>query len=231
MSIQMSDSTAQAAQTWKQTADAMSVLIADGDAAVRAGIRSALEADGFVIVGEAADATSAVSDTVRSRPDICLVDVALPGNGLNAVAAIARRSPATTIVALTVSPGSRELVEALERGASGYLLKGIAADELAKTLRATRTGEPALSRSLLPALMEQVRRRPQRRITMPEGVELTTREWEVSELLRSGLSTAEVAGRLGLSPVTVRRHVSSMLKKLGAPDRQAAVRALKLSGR
>ena len=232
MSIQMSDPTAQAAQTWKQTAEAVSVLIADGDAGVRAGIRGALEAAGFAIVGEAADATSAVSDTVRSRPDICLVDVALPGNGLNAVAAIARQSPATTIVALTVSPGSRELVEALERGASGYLLKGIAADQLAKTLRATRTGEAALSRSLLPALMEQVRRRPKRAITMPEGpVELTTREWEVSELLRSGLSTGEIAGRLGLSPVTVRRHVSSMLKKLGAPDRQAAVRALKLSER
>jgi DNA-binding NarL/FixJ family response regulator len=80
--------------------------------------------------------------------------------------------------------------------------------------------------------MEQVRSRPRRQITMPEGpVELTAREWEVSTLLRNGFTTREIAGRLGLSPVTVRRHVSSILKKLGAGDRQAAVRTLTLSDR
>jgi two-component system nitrate/nitrite response regulator NarL len=212
--------------------NAISILIADSDAAFRAGIRRALETEGFVIVGEAADAVSAVSATAQARPDVCLVDVAIRGNGLNAVAAIARQSPATTIVALTVSPDVAELLEALARGASGYLQKGIEAEELARTLRATRLGEPALSRSLLPALMEQVRSRPRRQITMPEGpVELTAREWEVSMLLRNGFTTREIAGRLGLSPVTVRRHVSSILKKLGAGDRQAAVRTLTLSDR
>jgi DNA-binding NarL/FixJ family response regulator len=104
--------------------------------------------------------------------------------------------------------------------------------ELAKTLRAARNGEPALSRAMLPALIQQVRGRPQRRLALPGGpVELTVREWDVAELLRDGLNTAEIAGRLGVSPVTVRRHMASVLKKLGTPDRQAAVRALRASGR
>jgi DNA-binding NarL/FixJ family response regulator len=212
--------------------NAISILIADGDAAFRVGIRRVLETEGFDVVGEASDATSAVSATVQARPDVCLVDVAMPGNGLDAVAAIARHSPSTTVVALTGSPDPAELVEALERGASGYLQKTVASDELAKTLRASRLGEPALSRALLPALMRQVRSRPERRVTTPGGpVELTAREWEVSTLLRNGFTTREIADRLGLSPVTVRRHVSSVLKKLGARDRQAAVRALTSSDR
>jgi two-component system, NarL family, nitrate/nitrite response regulator NarL len=212
--------------------DPISILIADGDAAFRVGIRRALETEGFDVVGEADNAASTVSATVQARPDVCLVEVAMPGNGLNAVAAIARQCPATTIVALTGSPDPVELLEALERGASGYLQKTVATEQLVKTLRATRLGEPALARALLPALMQQVRSRPERRIQMQEGpVELTAREWEVSMLLRNGFTTREIAVRLGLSPVTVRRHVSSVLKKLGARDRQAAVRVLTLSDR
>ena len=208
------------------------MLIADNHAAFRAGIRAALEADRFVIVGEAADAASAVSTAVEMRPDICLIDFVMPGNGLNAIAAIARRSPATTIVVLTASADSADLLAALERGASGYLLKGVAAGELGKTLRAARNGEPALSRAMVPALIRQVRGRPQRQIALPSGrVELTVREWDVAELLREGFGTADIAGRLGVSPVTVRRHMASVLKKLGVPDRPAAVRALKSSRR
>src|SRR5438067_12408518 len=104
------------------------------------------------------------------------------GNGLNAIAAVARRSPATAIVVLTVSPDAADLLAALERGASGYLLKGMPSGELAKTLRAARNGEPALSRAMLPALIEQVRGRPPRRIALPHGrIELTVREWDVAE--------------------------------------------------
>jgi two-component system, NarL family, nitrate/nitrite response regulator NarL len=210
----------------------ISIVIADQLSAFRAGIRAALEANGFVVVAEAAAAASTVAAAVRTRPDICLVDVLMPGNGLNAVAAIARQCPATTIVVLTVSSDTADLLAALERGASGYLLKSMPSGELAKTLRAARNGEPALSRAMLPALIEQVRGRPQRRISLPDGpVDLTIREWDVAELLRDGLNTAEIAGRLGVSPVTVRRHMASVLKKLGTPDRQAAVRALRASGR
>jgi two-component system nitrate/nitrite response regulator NarL len=209
----------------------LSLLIADEHAAFRARIGAALEADGFDLVGEAESAATAVAAAVRLRPDICLVDAALPGNGLSAVSAIARRSPATTIVVLAASPDSTGLLAALERGASGYLLKETMPGLLAKTLRAARLGEPALARAMVPALIDHMRGRPQRRLLRSGSpVQLTAREWDVAELLRDGYTTQEIAERLGLSPVTVRRHVASMVRKLGASDRQAAVRLLKPSG-
>jgi DNA-binding NarL/FixJ family response regulator len=214
------------------TIEPISILIGDGDAAFRRRIRAALEGDGFDVVAETSDASTTISAAARRRPDVCLVDAGLPGNGLNAVTAIARESPAIVIVVFATSSDPADLAAAFQRGASGYLLKGIASDELAKALRATRQGEAALSRAMLPALIDQVRGRSRRRITVPEGrSKLTSRESDVAALLCDGLSTGEMAGRLGLSPVTVRRHVGSMLRKLGAPDRQAAVRVLKQSER
>jgi len=211
------------------TQDPIRVLIADSEAAFRAGVRAALEADGFIVVGEAHDSPTTVAQAASTQPDICLLDIAMPGNGLNAVSAISRQSPRTTIVVLTLSSESGDLLASLERGASGYLLKGISAEELAKSLRATRLGEPALSRAMVPALIRQVRGRPQRRISMPDGpVELTIREWDVAELLRDGLNTVEISQRLGVSPVTVRRHAASLMHKLGAGDRKAVVRVLKM---
>ncbi|HXY82032.1 MAG TPA: response regulator transcription factor [Gaiellaceae bacterium] len=207
----------------------LSLLIADEHATFRAGVKSELETDGFEVVGEAASAAAAVAAAVRLRPDVCLVDAALPGNGLTAVSAIARRSPATTIVVLAASPDSVGLLAALERGASGYLLKSTMPGMLAKTLRAARLGEPALARAMVPALIDHVRGRPQRRLLLSGSpVPLTAREWDVAELLREGRTTLEMAERLGLSPVTVRRHVASMVRKLGATDRRTAVRVLKL---
>jgi two-component system, NarL family, nitrate/nitrite response regulator NarL len=212
--------------------DAIRIMIADSEAAFRAGIRAALEADGFAVVAEARDAATAVAQAASAQPDICLIDIAMSGNGLNAVSAIARQSPRTTIIVLTLSSEAGDLLASLERGASGYLLQGIGAEELAKSLRATRLGEPALSRAMVPALIRQVRGRPQRRISMPDGpVELTVREWDVAELLRDGLNTVEIGHRLGVSPVTVRRHAASVMHKLGAGDRRAAVRVLKMFAR
>ncbi len=210
----------------------ISVLLADDDAAFRAGIRTGLEREGFVVVAEAANATSAVASAVREQPDISLVNIEMTGNGMDAVAAIARRVPATTIVVLTASSQSADLLASLLRGASGYLIKGIAVDELAKTLRASRLGEPAISRAMVPALIDQVRNRSKRRLMLPAGpIELTRREWDVAELLRDGLNTVEISRRLGLSPVTVRRHLSSLMTKIGVTDRAAAVRVLKMFAR
>jgi two-component system, NarL family, nitrate/nitrite response regulator NarL len=213
-------------------ADSIRVLIADPEPAFRAGVRAALEADGFTVVAESSNASAAVAKAVETQPDICLLDIEMPGNGLNAVSAIARQSPRTTIVVLTHSSDSADLLASLERGASGYLLKGIGTDDLAKSLRATRLGEPALSRAMVPALIRQVRGRPQRRISMPDGpVELTVREWDVAELLRDGLNTVEIGNRLGVSPITVRRHAASLMHKVGAGDRKAVIRVLKMFAR
>jgi DNA-binding NarL/FixJ family response regulator len=132
------------------------------------------------------------------------------------------------IVVVSRSERPEDVVNAFTRGASGYLLKGISGDRLATTLRAAHRGEPALARSLVPHLVTEIRRGSGRRLALPGGpVTLTPREWEVGELLCDELSTAEIADRLGLSPVTVRRHVGLLLHKLGAQSRQVAVDLLR----
>jgi len=209
-----------------------SVVIADDDAAHRRSVRDALERHGFVIVGEAADAAAAIGAATRLKPDICLIEIELPLEGLNAIGRIARASPGTMIVVLSRSDRQEDVVSAFTRGASGYLLKEIGGDHLAASLRGAYAGEPPLSRALVPYLVDEIRRGAIRRLTLPAGpVTLTPREWEVGELLREGHSTTEIANRLGVSPVTVRRHVGLLLHKLGAEDRDEAVELLRAYGR
>jgi DNA-binding NarL/FixJ family response regulator len=212
--------------------DRPSVLIADDDIPHRRAVREALETQGFVVVGEASDAAAAVGAATRLRPDICLIEIELPLEGLNAIGRIAKASPETMIVVLSRSDQPGDVVTAFTRGASGYLLKGITGEPLASTLRGAYHGEPPLSRSLVPYLLDEVRRGSVRRLTLPAGsVTLTPREWEVGELLREGRSTTEIAETLGISPVTVRRHVGLLLKKLGAENREAAIELLRAYGR
>jgi DNA-binding NarL/FixJ family response regulator len=209
-----------------------SVLVADDDISHRHEVREALEAHGFEVVGEASDAAAAIGAATRLRPNICLIEIELPLEGLNAVGRIAKASPGTMIVVLSRSAEPEDVVTAFTRGASGYLLRGISGEQLASTLRGAYRGEPPLSRSLVPHLVDEIRRGSIRRLTLPGGpVTLTPREWEVGELLREGLMTTEIADRLGVSPITVRRHVGLLLKKLGAPNREAAVELLRLYGR
>jgi DNA-binding NarL/FixJ family response regulator len=209
-----------------------SVLVADNDITFRRGVRDALEANGFDVVAEAADAAAAIGAATRLQPDLCLIEPALPVDGLNAIGRIAKASPATLIIVLSAFEGAEDVVTAFARGASGYLLKGLSGEQLAATLRRALQGEPALSRSLVPHLVDEVRRGSVRRLLLPGGsVTLTSREWEVGEMLRDGLSTAEIAQRLGVSPITVRRHVSLLLRKLGADSREAAVEMLRTYGR
>ena len=205
-----------------------SVLVADDDAAFRRGVRGALERHGFIVVAETADAASAVAAVSRLEPDICLIDLELPGEGLNAIGRIARASPKTLIVVLSASDRQEDVVAAFTRGASGYLLKETSGERLASTLQGAYRGEPALSRSLVPYLVDEIRRGSARRLVLPEGpVTLTPREWDVGELLLEGIPTADIADRLGVSPITVRRHVGLLLRKLGAESREDAVKKLR----
>jgi DNA-binding NarL/FixJ family response regulator len=209
-----------------------SVVIADDDISLRREIRVALEAQGFIVVAEASDAAAAIGAATRLKPDICLIEIDLPLEGLNAIGRIAKASPKTLVVVLSRSDSPEDVVTAFTRGASGYLLKGISGERLASTLRGAYAGEPPLSRSLVPYLVDEVRRGSIRRLTLPGGpVTLTPREWEVGEMLRDGHTTTEIADRLGVSPITVRRHVSLLVTKLGAQDREAAVELLRAYGR
>jgi DNA-binding NarL/FixJ family response regulator len=205
------------------------VLFADGDAATRAGLRMALQSGGFQVCSEAASAADAVAGAIRERPDVCLLDVSLPGNGIDAARVIAAKLPDSALVMLADAPDDDDLFAALRAGASGYLSKRIAPARLAQALEGVLAGEAALSRQLTRSVVEAFRKNedrgePRRPIRRPAV--LTPREWEVLSLLKEGLSTSEVAERLFVAPVTVRSHVAASVRKLHVPDRAAAVALL-----
>jgi DNA-binding NarL/FixJ family response regulator len=207
------------------------VLLADDHAPTRDDVRLALEEDErFVVCAEACDAPGAIEAAVRDRPDLCLLDIRMPGGGIAATWEISARLPQTKIVMLTVSRDDRHLLAALRAGAAGYLLKDINPERLPQALHDVVEGEAALPRTLVARLIDEFRdRSPRRRsvLTREASSPLTSREWQVLDLLRRDLSTAEIAQRLVLSPITVRSHVSSILKKLRVSDRRAAVRAFR----
>jgi DNA-binding NarL/FixJ family response regulator len=206
------------------------VLVADDHPPTRAGVRRVLEQDGFVVCAEEADAAGAVEAALRERPDVCLLDVRMPGGGgVAAAAEIARRLPETRLVMLTVSRDDDDLFDALRAGASGYLLKDIERSKLPEALRSVLDGEAQLPANLVARVLDEFRGRVTRQRVLLErrpAVDLRPREWEVLELLRDGLTTAEIAARLFIAEVTVRSHVSAILRKLRVPDREAAVRLL-----
>jgi DNA-binding NarL/FixJ family response regulator len=209
--------------------DHLTVVIADDHAPTRAGVRTALEHDGFRVCAEAADAPAAVEAALRERPDVCLLDIRMPGSGIAAAEAISAKLPDTAIVMLTVSHDETDFFDALRAGAAGYLLKDTDPQRLPALLRAVLAGEGVLSPSLVARLIEEFRERGRRRrlpLAGSRGIELTSREWEVLDLLRQGLTTAEIARRLFIADVTVRTHVAAILRKLRVPDRRSALRLL-----
>jgi DNA-binding NarL/FixJ family response regulator len=200
------------------------VLVADDHAPTRLGVRLALEGSEFEVVGEAATGPDAVTLARDLSPDVCLLDVNMPGNGIAAARDIARDLPGSTVVMLTVSHDDVDLFDAVRAGARGYLLKDIDPDRLAHALRGVLDGEAALPRGLVTRLMAEFRERDDRRVGVGRGARLTSREWEILDLLARGHSTAEIADRYVVSAVTIRTHVSAILRKLQVPDRAAAVR-------
>jgi two-component system, NarL family, nitrate/nitrite response regulator NarL len=205
------------------------VLLGDDHAPTRAGVRLALEGSEFAVVAEAHDARSAVAAALRDSPDICVLDVRMPCGGIGAAAEIAARLSNVVIVMLTVSRDDEDLFAALRAGAAGYLLKDTPPERLPAALRAAADGEAAMSPVLVARLIDEFRSREHRRrvpLLRQRGVRLTDREWEVLQLLREGRSTADIAKRLAISPVTARRHISAILHKLEVPTRAAAVRLL-----
>jgi DNA-binding NarL/FixJ family response regulator len=205
------------------------VLIAESQLPTRRGLRLLLRRHGFVVCAEAADANAALRGALRERPALCLVDAGLPGGAIRAAGRIASRVPDTEVVLLVDKPDESELLEAVHAGASGYLQKNMNPEAFSRALLGALRGEPAFPRALLAPVLEEFRaRHERRRLRMPgrPAVDLSRRESEVLDLLRRGLATAEIADRLDISPVTVRRHVSLVLGKLGVPDRAAALRLL-----
>ena len=204
------------------------VLIADDHPPTRAEIRRSLSADhDFEVCAEAANAAEAVSAALRELPQICLLDIQMPGNGLAAVWELSARLPSTRIVMLTVSEEDADLMAALNAGAHGYLLKTMNLARLPDALRGAISGEAPIPRRLMSRVVDRMRSpQPRRRHLVDRSTpqeHLTAREWQVLELLASGLGTRQISRRLSLSPSAVRSHVASLVRKLGVPDRAAAV--------
>src|SRR3954469_6499907 len=202
------------------------VLLASPHAAALAGLRMSLGREHFDVVAEAADATAAVAAALREEPDICVLDTDIPGGATQATATITGELPRTAVVLLAHTRGDEPMLDAVRAGAAGYLFSDMDPERLRFALRGVMEGEAALPRKLVTRLMQEFRVRERGRtlaIAPGTDVALTSREWDALELLAEGASTRETARRMGISDVTVRRHVSSATAKLGVADRGAAV--------
>jgi DNA-binding NarL/FixJ family response regulator len=203
------------------------VLIADDHAPTRDDVRRALEDGGLTVCAEAADAPHAVQQALETNPDVCLLDIRMPGGGVAAAWEIAARLPTTKIVMLTVSDDDANLFAALRAGAVGYLVKDIDLRVLAQALRDAAEGNAAIPRSLVARMVKQFQGTDPRFRTTAIGGDLgprlTSREWDVLVGLADGLSTREIGRRLQLKPSGVRAHISAIVQKLGVKDRDAAV--------
>jgi two-component system NarL family response regulator len=209
-------------------AKAVTVLVADDHEPTRADIRGALGRDErFVVCGEAGNAAAAVALSLERRPDVCLLDVRMPGGGLAALWEIASRLPDTKVVMLTVSEEDEDLFAALRAGAHGYLLKTMSVRRLADALYDVHLGKPAIPRALVARMMQEFRGTDPRRRSLAGTHELqsrlTSREWQVLDLLGRDLTTAAIAERLTLTESAVRAHVAAIVRKLDVHDRAEAI--------
>lgn len=206
----------------------VSVVLVLDHAPTRAGVRMALEPHGFEVLAEAASGEEGVAAARRLRPALCLIDLFAQDDAIRAVRDVASELPETAIVMLTADDDDEHLIDALRAGAQGYLLTSTVADRLPEVLRHVLEGEVALPRSMVSRLVRELRDRRggSRRALLRHAetdapVPLTPREQEVLVLLGEGLPTGEIARRLEISPVTVRRHVSALLEKAAASDRRS----------
>jgi DNA-binding NarL/FixJ family response regulator len=211
------------AQPATPPSDRPSVLILGVNAATRAGIRFALEPS--VDCYEAQTPEEAVAIAAEAHPTVVLV--AADGNEeMSIVSDLSSALPYAHIVVLAQEPRDDQLLAAVRAGAVGYLSEHLDPDRLPFVVRGVMRGEAAIPRVLVTRLVDELRERRKRRqvlLKSREAVDLTSREWEVLELLRQGGTTKELAASLGISEVTVRRHIGTLLRKLGVDDRKAAI--------
>jgi RNA polymerase sigma factor (sigma-70 family) len=202
------------------------VVIADDQALVRTGFRMILTADGIEVVAEAADGAEAVAAVRRTRPDAVLMDIRMPRmDGLEATRRILSGGASETrVLILTTYDLDQYVYAALTAGASGFLLKDVTPEHLVAALRLVRSGDALLAPAITRRLIERFARRDEAKAALHRDLsELTPRELEVLRLLATGLTNAELADRLTLSPTTVKTHVARILSKLGLRDRVQAV--------
>jgi DNA-binding NarL/FixJ family response regulator len=203
------------------------VVIADDQTLVRSGFRMILNSAGITVAAEAADGAEAVTEVLRHRPDVVLMDIRMPGmDGLEATRRILASQPGRgcRIIILTTFDLDQYVYAALTAGASGFLLKDVTPEHLVAAVRLVRTGDALLAPSITRRLVERFApHSPGHQPADQDLSALTPREREVLGLVARGLSNAEIAAHLTLSEATVKTHVTRILTKLRLRDRVQAV--------
>jgi DNA-binding NarL/FixJ family response regulator len=201
------------------------ILLADDHALVRRGVRLILEADPELeVVAEASDGAEAVEAVRSTEVDLAVLDIAMPRmTGLQAAREIARRRPNVRMLMLSMYDHEQYFFEALKAGASGYVLKSAADEDLVSACHAAMRGEPFLYAGVMSTLVRDVQDRIRRGDRVPEAA-LTPREEEVVKLIAEGHSSKEIAAALHISLKTVDRHRANVLAKLGMRDRTELTR-------
>jgi two-component system response regulator NreC len=201
--------------------EAIRLLLADDHAVVRSGLRLLLEAQpDLVIVGEAENGEEAIRRTAELQPDVVLMDIEMPGmNGIEAARRIKVQSPGTSVLALTMYEDDQYFFEMLRAGASGYVPKRAAPDELASAIRAVSRGEVFIHPSLAGRLVQDYLQRRDMEVQEQAAGDLTPREQEVLTLIAQGLSNNEIADQLVISAKTVDRHRENIMRKLNLHNR------------
>ncbi|NKM02086.1 response regulator [Rhizobium leguminosarum] len=196
---------------------AIKIAIVDDHPLFREGVsRSLSEIKDFVVVGEGASADDAAALATSHVPDVLLLDVSMPGGGIDVISEIVARSPQTKVLMLTASEEVDTLIAALRRGAAGYVVKGIGSRGLAEAIRTVVGGSRYISPTMRAKVEQSLLDRP---------ASLTPRETEVMELVAEGLTNKHIARRLNLQEKTIKHHMTEILLKLGASNRtEAAIR-------
>lgn len=205
----------------------MRILIADDHAVLREGLRLLLDGtEGLEVVGEAADGEEALRQAEELRPDIVLLDLAMPRmGGLEAARRLREILPGAKVVILTVHDQEQFVFQALQAGASGYLLKESGSAEILSAMRAVAAGgcylSPRISRTVIQDYLRQEQKRPRG----AQAGSLSERECEVLRLIAEGSSNRQIAAQIHLSPKTVENHRANIMRKLGVHNRVALVKA------
>jgi two-component system, NarL family, response regulator LiaR len=200
------------------------VVLADDDPLVRRVLRATLEGAGMTVLSEAGTGRDAVDQTLTQRPVLLLLDLMMPhGNGFEVIERVHAQCPETHIIVLTATRDDETAVSALQAGAVGYLGKDMPLPRLVTALYGTLEGEAAISRRLSRLLIAHMHARPAAVGLRPVRSPLTTREWEVLDLLSAGTTTQQIAAELVISEETVRSHIKHILRKLGVTRRTDAI--------
>lgn len=206
------------------------IAVIDDHPLFREGVtRSLGETDQFSVVGEGNSAADALRIAEDARPDILLIDLSMPGEGLRVIPPIRARNPAMRIVVLTASEAAEDVASALNSGVNGYVLKGVGSRALREILSAVAAGETYVTPSLSARLLSHLSSQNHSPIAIDPIHSLTTREREVLEFVAAGLSNKEIAIRLDLQEKTIKYHMTAILTKLQANNRTAAAMKLRES--